>query len=85
MCVCVCVWLLLLLLSLGFTEGGKAPQTPPTRVGMQLGPGRSPCCREAAVTTLPKTDLVWLGGTASAGEELRHYDAPFVPVSYEAD
>ena len=42
---------------------------------MQLGPGCSPCCREAAVATLPETDPVWPGGAASAGEELLHYDA----------
>ena len=41
---------------------------------MQLGPGRSPCRREATVTTLPKTVcLTWR--TISAGEELLHYDA----------
>ena len=41
---------------------------------MQLGPGRSPCRREATVTTLPKAVcLTWR--TISAGEELLHYDA----------
>ena len=45
------------LLPLGFPEGGGASD-PPTGVGMQLGPGRSPCRREATVTTRPKTGPV---------------------------
>ena len=70
---CVCVWR---LLPLGFTEG-EGPSDPPTGVGMQLDPGRNPCHREATVTTLPKTDPVWLGGRSmSAGEELHHYGGP---------
>ena len=65
----------------GGAGGGLGGADPPTGVGMQLGPGRSPCCREATVTTLPKTDPVWLGGTASPGEELHHYDAQFAAQS----
>jgi hypothetical protein len=54
--VCVCVD----IITTGVHWGGEAPQTPPTGVGMQLGPGRSPCRREATVTTLPKTVcLTW--------------------------
>ena len=41
---------------------------------MQLGPGRSPCRREATVTTLPKTDLSDLEGHKRR-RRLHHYDA----------